>query len=301
MKLRPTCLLVPLVLALLLPLGGASAQPPSNGTRFAITPIHRMDSGLDSGGEAGYSGLLLSLGRSWSLDASSSLGFGLSFGYQDWRFDNPVGFGGVAPWDQVARLGLSVPFTYVTAGGWALSVSPTIEYAGESGAGLSDSLGYGALASMAKSMGPDLTLGVGFGVYERIEDTSVFPVLIVSWRINERLRLSNPVAAGPSGPAGLELSYALGSGWEVGVGGAYRSNRYRLDEEGPFPNGVGAYRNVPVLMRIGRRFSDALSLNLYAGVSLASELRVEDAQGRGLFKEGLEPAGTFGLSLAGRF
>ena len=58
---------------------------------------------------------------------------------------------------------------------------------------------------------------------------------------------------------------------------------------------------LPVLMRIGRRFSDALSLNLYAGVSLESELRVEDAQGRGLFKEDLEPAGAFGLSLTGRF
>jgi hypothetical protein len=294
-------LFAPLVLALLIPLGGASAQPPSSGTRFAITPIHRMDSGLDSGGEAGYSGLLLSLGRSWSLDASSSLGLGLNFGYQDWRFDNPVGFGGVAPWDQVARLGLSVPFTHATAGGWALSISPTIEYAGESGADLSDALEYGALITAVKSMGPDLTLGLGFGAYQRIEDTSVFPVLIVSWRINERLRLSNPVAAGPSGPAGLELSYALGSGWELGIGGAYRSNRYRLDEEGPFPNGVGAYRNVPVLMRIGRRFSDALSLNLYAGVSLESELRVEDAKGRGLFKEDLDPAGTFGLSLDGRF
>jgi hypothetical protein len=294
-------LLVALVSALLIPLGGASAQPPSNGTRFAITPIHQMDSGLDSGGEAGYSGLLLSLGRNWSLGARSSLGFGLNFGYQDWSFESPVGLGGVAPWDQVTRLGLSVPFTYATAGGWALSIAPTIEYVGESGAQLSDALEYGALLSAVKSMGPDLTLGLGFGVYDRIEETSVFPVLIVSWRITERLRLSNPAAAGPSGPAGLELSYALGSGWEVGVGGAYRSNRYRLDEEGPFPSGVGAYRSVPVLMRIGRRFSDALSLNLYAGVSLESELRVEDAQGRGLFKEDLEPAGAFGLSLTGRF
>lgn len=301
MMFRLPCLLVPLVLALLIPIDGASAQPPPNGTRFAITPIHRMDSGLDSGGEAGYSGLLLSVGRNWSLGASSSLGFGLDLGYQDWRFESPVGFGGVAPWDQLTRLGLSVPFTYATPGGWALSISPTIEYVGESGARFSEALEYGALLSAVKSMGPDLTLGLGFGVYDRIEETSVFPVLIVRWRITERLRLSNPAAAGPSGPAGLELSYALGSGWEVGVGGAYRSNRYRLDEEGPFPNGVGAYRNVPVLMRIGRRFSDALSLNLYAGVSLESELRVEDAKGRGLFKEDLEPAGAFGLSLTGRF
>lgn len=55
MKLRPTRLLAPLVLALLIPLGGAFAQPPSNGTRFAITPIHRMDSGLEPAGTFGLS------------------------------------------------------------------------------------------------------------------------------------------------------------------------------------------------------------------------------------------------------
>jgi hypothetical protein len=277
------------------------AQPPAAGSRFAITPIYRMDSDLDSGGEARYGGLFMSLGRSWSLDARSSLGFGLDFGHLDWRFDNPGGFGGVAPWDQVNRFGLSAPFTYGSAGGWTLGISPTVEYSGESGAELSDALEYGALVSMVKPIRDGLTLGLGFGVYERIEETSVFPVLIVNWRINERLRLSNPVPAGPSGPAGLELSYALGSGWELGFGGAYRSNRYRLDQDGPFPNGVGEYRRVPVLARIGRRFSDALSLNLYAGVSLSSELRVEDSNGRGLYKEDLDPAATFGLSLAGRF
>ena len=278
-----------------------SAQPPSASYRYAITPIYRMDSDLDSGGEAGYGGLLMSLGRSWSLDDRSTLGFGLDFGHQDWRFDNPGSFGGVAPWDQVDRFGLSVPFTYGTGGGWTLGISPTVEYSGESGAQFSDALEYGALLSLVKPIRDDLTLGFGFGVYGRIEETSVFPVLIVNWRITERLRLSNPAAAGPSGPAGLELSYSLGSGWEAGIGGAYRSNRFRLDRDGPFPDGVGEYRRIPVLARVGRRFSDALSLNLYAGVSVNSELRVEDANGRGLYQEDLDPAATFGLSLAGRF
>ena len=278
-----------------------SAQQPDSSYRFAVTPIYRMDSDLESGGEARYGGLLMSLGRSWSLDARSTLGFGLNFNQFDWRFDNPMGFGGVAPWDQVNHLGLSVPFTYRTGGGWTLGVSPTVEYAGETGAELSDALEYGALLSMVKPIRDDLTLGFGFGVYDRIEETSLFPVLIVNWRINERLRLSNPASAGPTGPAGLELSYALGSGWELGIAGAYRSNRFRLDQDGPFPSGVGEYRRVPVLARIGRRFSDALSLNLYAGVSLNSELRVENANGRGLYKEDLDPAATFGVSLAGRF
>ncbi|MGE5154497.1 MAG: DUF6268 family outer membrane beta-barrel protein [Bdellovibrio bacteriovorus] len=279
----------------------ASAQPATADYRYTITPIYQMDGDLESGGEARYGGLLLALGRSWSLDNRSTLGFGLDFGHLDWRFDNPTGFGGVAPWDQVDRLGLSVPFTYATGGGWSLGVTPTVEYSGEAGARFSDSLEYGALLSMVKPLREGLTLGLGFGVYQRIEETSVFPILIVNWRINDRLRLSNPAPAGPNGPAGLELSYALGSGWELGIGGAYRSNRYRLDQDGPFPGGVGEYRRVPILARLGHRFSDALSLSLYAGVSVGSQLRVEDADGRGLYTEDLDPSATFGLSLAGRF
>lgn len=279
----------------------APAQQPTASSRYSITPLYQVDGDLDSGGQAGYGGLLMSFGRSWSLAAGSTLGFGLIYGHEDWRFDNPGGFEGVAPWDQLNRVGLSVPFTHGSVGGWTLGVSPTLEYAGESGAELSDALEYGALVSMVKAIRDGLSLGFGLGVYERIEETSLFPVLIVNWRINERLRLSNPVPAGPSGPAGLELSYGLGSGWELGVGGAYRSNRYRLDQDGPFPDGVGEYRRVPVLARIGRRFSEALSLDLYAGVSLNSELRVEDANGRGRYKEDLDPAATFGLSFSGRF
>jgi hypothetical protein len=260
-----------------------------------------VDSGLKSGGEAGYGGLLLSLGRSWSFDTRTRLGFGLDFGYLDWRFDVPAGFGGAAPWGQVTRLGLSIPFTYRSDGGWVLGIAPTVEYSGESGAPFSDSLEFGALLSLVKPIRGDLTLGFGLGVYDRIEETSLFPVLIVDWRITERLRVANPVAAGPSGPAGLELSYALDSGWELGFGGAYRSNRFRLDEGGPVAEGVGEYRSVPLLARIGRRFSDGLSLNLYAGVTVGSELRVEDASGRGLYSEDLDPAAIFGLSLGGRF
>ncbi len=250
----------------------ADAQQPATSYRYSITPLYQVDGDLDSGGQAGYGGLLMSLGRSWSLAAGSTLGFGLSYGHQDWRFDNPGAFRGIAPWGTLNRFGLSVPFTYGTGGGWTLGFSPSVEYAGEAGARFSDALDYGALVSVVKPFRDDLTLGFGVGVYERIEETSVFPVLIVNWRITDRLSLSNPAAAGPSGPAGLELAYTLGSGWEAGIGGAYRSNRFRLDQDGPVPGGIGEYRHIPVLARIGRRLSDTLSLNLYAGVSLNSEV-----------------------------
>jgi hypothetical protein len=245
--------------------------------------------------------VLTSLARTWALDARSTLRLGLSVDYEDWRFNDIAAFGGAQPWGSLYRVGLSVPYSYITAGGWRLTFSPTLEYAGESGAELSDALEYGALVSAARRLSPDLTLGLGVGVYERIEQTRAFPFLIVDWRITERLRLTNPLPAGPAGPAGLELSYALDSGWEIGLAAAFRSFRFRLDENGPVPNGIGENSYLPVVARIGRRISEALTLNLYAGAALAGDLRVEDRDGNGLYDEDRDPAGLVGLSLVGRF
>ena len=280
---------------------GAWGQPPSASGSFSATPVYQFDGALDSGGDVGYTAVFTSLARAWALDTHSMLRLGLSFDYEDWRFNDVPAFGGTQPWDEIYRLGISLPYSYTTETGWRLTFSPTLEYAGESGAELSDALEYGALVSGARRFAGNLTLGLGVGVYERIDRTSAFPFLIVDWRITDRLRLTNPLPAGPAGPAGLELSYTLGSDWEFGIAAAFRSFRFRLDDQGPVPSGIGENSYVPLVARIGRQFSEELSLNFYAGAALAGNLRVEDRNGHGLYDQDRDPAGLIGLSLQGRF
>ncbi|KAA6186340.1 hypothetical protein F2Q65_05975 [Thiohalocapsa marina] len=277
----------------------------ASGTSYAVVPVHEASADLDSGGDAGYTGVLTSIGHRWALDERSSLGLRLRFDYRDWDF-NGLGafggpFGGRKPWGEVYRYGVAVPYSLSTQGGWLLSLTPSIESAGESGARFSDSLEYGASLAVARSMRPDLTLGLGVGIYERIEETSAFPFIMVDWRITDRLRLSNPAATSPSGPAGLQISYALDSGFELALGAAYRSDRFRLDRNGTFAAGVGEHRSIPVLASIGRRFSPGLGLRLYAGAALNGELRVEDEGGRRLYSEDQDPAALVGLEIGGRF
>jgi hypothetical protein len=282
-------------------IGAVSMAQSPPGVSFSIAPVVQFDSDLDSGGDAAYAAILTSLGTSWRIDERSSLGVRLRLDYEDWHFDKPLGFGGEQPWDRLYRAGISVPYGFTTEGGWRLGLTPTIESSGESGANFSDTLEYGATASVSRAVRPDLTLGVGVGVFEKIEETSAFPFLIIDWRINDRLRLTNPFPAGPAGPAGLELSYALDSGWTAGVGAAYRSFRFRLDSDGPFPDGVGEHRFIPVFVQLGRDLTENLSFKLYAGAATETTLRVEDEKGRRLYEEDQDPAAMLGVSVIGRF
>jgi hypothetical protein len=249
----------------------------------------------------GYAAVFTAFRGNWTLDSHSSLGVGLRFDAEDWRFNDIGTLGGVQPWDRLYRVGLSIPYSYTTDGGWRWTFSPTVEYSGESGASVSDSVEYGALVSAARRFHTGLTLGLGVGVYDRIEETRAFPFLIVDWRISDRLRLTNPLITGPAGPAGLEISYTLGSGWEAGIAAAYRSFRFRLDENGAIPNGIGENQNVPLVGRIGRKISDTLSFNFFVGATLAGNLRAEDQNGNRLYDVDRDPAALIGLSLAARF
>jgi hypothetical protein len=278
----------------------AHAQQPSSFT-YSVTPVYRSSGDLGGGGEADYQGLAASFTNTWPLDQPSSVALRLGVAYEDWSFDGLGGFGGVTPWDDVMRVGLSVSYTHVAANGWIWNVRPTVEYTGESGASVSDSLEYGTSLSVAQRLRPDLVLGLGLGVYERIEDSRVFPFVFIDWRITERTRMSNPSATGPAGPAGIELSHALDSGWTLGAGGAYQSRRHRLDDGGPFDGGVGAHRFIPVYVRLGRSFSESVGMSLYVGAETDSQLRVYDANGRRLHEERLESGFMAGLAITGRF
>jgi hypothetical protein len=137
-------------------------------------------------------------------------------------------------------------------------------------------------------------------VYYRLEEVSAFPYLVVDWRISERFRLANPLRAGPTGPAGLELACAVSDGWDLGFGGAYRSVRFRLDDEGVAPGGVGEGRAIPAWLRLSHRMGP-FALDAYAGAVLGGKLSVENEQGGGVGSADYDPAPFVALRIQARF
>jgi hypothetical protein len=171
-----------------------------------------------------------------------------------------------------------------------LGVVPAVDWFGENGADSGDALTAGATVSGSRQFAQGNRLGLGVGVFGGLEKTIAFPFLIVDWR------LTNPLASGPTGPAGLEIDYRFDGGWSAGIGAAWRVLRFRLSETGPTPNGIGQESGVPLFLRVTQRFGSQMGLHLYGGVIVNGELRVENSHGDLRRKDNFDPAPLFGAT-----
>ncbi|HRD34555.1 MAG TPA: hypothetical protein PLR02_09895 [Rhodocyclaceae bacterium] len=283
---------------MLVPLAGNADD--SRESFASVTPVWQGNTDFDNGGDFEATGLVVRLGTQTRFGEGHRGGISLQYDGIDYDFSRRTPFGG-APWGNVQRIGLNLPFAFRGENDWTYGVAPSVEWARENGADWSDSLVYGAMFSATRSFAPDKRLGLGLGAYSHIEENRLVPLVIVDWSLNERWRLVNPLPAGPAGPAGLELDYRFDNGWNVGLGAAYRSIRFRLSDHGPVRNGVGEESGVPVFLRASTRFGASSSFFVYAGAVLSGELRVENSNGTKLSDESFETAPLFGATFSTRF
>lgn len=281
---------------------GGAVQAQGNWRPFAsITPLYVGDSGIDGGGEYSMFGAIVRAGVQTGFGGTNLAGLTVNYDYLDYSFSDPAAFGGVAPWNVVRRYGVAAPLVFGVADRWALGFIPSVDWFRENGADEGEALTWGGVVSASRFFDGGNLLGLGVGVFQRLEKTSVFPLLLINWKLTDRWRLTNPLSAGPTGPAGLEIDYRLDGGWNIGLGAAWRTTRFRLSEAGPVPNGIGEESGLPVFLRATRNFGTGISMNLYAGVVTAGQLRIEDPDGNGLREVDVDPAPLFGVTFSARF
>jgi hypothetical protein len=268
---------------------------------FAVAPIYRFPADVDGGGSLSVFSLYFS--ADVMKQVNQKLGVGLTFIYEfdDYDFSGLTGFFVPRPWKEVQRLGFSVPIFYSIDDKWQVIVIPSAQFSGELGARFGDALTYGGAGAVSYAFGPKVVLGIGIAAYYNLKEVRVFPFPVIKLKLNDRFRFANPFRTGPAGPAGLELSYQLSPRWEVGIGGAYRSYRFRLDYTGPIPNGIGEYNSIPVFVRLAYRPFPALKIDLYGGASFLNKLYVDDRDGDELYRTKHDVAPLVGLSVSGRF
>jgi hypothetical protein len=278
----------------------AQAQAPAARSFVSVSPVFE-EADLDSGGDFRVGGAILRAGTSTGFGEGHRIGLTLNYDYFDYSFDDPVAFGDVAPWNVLQRYGFAVPLSFALQDGWSVGISPQMDWFRENGAKTSDALVWGATATAVKRFDGGNLLGLGLAAFSGIEENKFFPFPIVNWQFSPRWRLINPLAAGPTGPAGLELDYLADGGWTIGVGAAWRSTRYRLSQSGPVADGVGEISGAPVFLRVSREFEGAYTLNLYAGFIAGGQIRIEDSNGRKLVEEDFDLSPIVGANVTLRF
>lgn len=276
----------------------ASAQPgegppagkPAGSASLSAGYLHGFEAAVSGGGDVRISRAFVNAEATRATGSKNAFGLGLAYDREEYTFSGPSGLAALPPWGTVHRVGFSPSMVRTISPGWRILVAPSVGYAGEEGADPGDALVYGAVVSATKTVGPDLSLGLGAGAFWQIERWRAFPFLSVRWRISDRWRLSNPLRVGPAGPAGLELSYFLDGNWEAAAGGAYRTARFRLDEDGAVSGGIGEIRGIPLFVRLSRTWRHCWRADLYAGVVLGGKLALENSQGDRIGSASYDPA-----------
>jgi len=257
---------------------------------------------LDSGGDVSVDLVSGSAGVNYAPDWRWSAGVNLGAADYDFDFSGAGQLASLKPWSNVGITTVSAPLRYAFDRKWGLFVQPSYQRAGTRNADDGDSAQWGAVAAVSYASAPRQLIGLGASVFNGLEKTRVYPILLIDWQLNDKLRLANPLTAGPTGPAGLEIVYALGGNWELAAGGAYRSLRFRLDRDLAIaPNGIGEYTGVIGFGRLSYRFSPKASLDLHAGGVFRTKVTLANTSGNTVVSEDAKTAPIAALSFGARF
>jgi hypothetical protein len=136
---------------------------------------------------------------------------------------------------------------------WGVFGGGVFMFAPETGADWGDSFTGGGLVGVDYRAGKTLFVSLGVAMISQIEDDArVTPSVGLHWLPSERwaVRIGAVPASGGAAVAG-EVAYRVSKPVEIGLGLLYNERRFRLDDSGPAPDGVGEDNNLPLRLRLG--------------------------------------------------
>ncbi len=287
------------------PAGSAEEAEESTGLRFRLNTgfSHQFDSDIDDGGEFDVTrfgvggGVAIDLGERLSLDNI------LSYEFDSYDFSGSSGFGGLDPWDDVHTVRYRPQLTYDVDESWSVFGGPILSFSAEDGADFGNSFTGGAFVGASHRWSETFSASAALVVISQIDDDAiVFPFILLNWKISDDWVLrTGPADLGSSGGGGIELVWSFDDDWQLAFGAQYQSRRFRLDDRGVAPEGVGEVTSVPIYAKLIWSAGSNVSANLFAGVVVGGELRLENDDGNKLSEEDFDPAGVIGARVSIRF
>jgi len=254
---------------------------------------YRSKADIDSGGEFDELAFSVRGGPSFALGNDIRLNAIASYRYSHYDFS---GFG-IDPWENIHTFRLTPLFVYKMDDAWSFWGGPTVAFSAEEGADWSKAFTGGAFAGVNYHYSDVLSFGGGLGITSQIEDhPAILPILLANWKFADQWTARvgfSEVAA--SGGIGAEVSYDLNEQWKLGAGIQFQRKRFRLDESGPIPDGVGQDKSVPIYVKAAWELSPSATLEFLVGINAGGQVLAEDNDGQRLAKEDYDPSALIGF------
>jgi hypothetical protein len=259
--------------------------------------VYQFDADLDEGGSYDVARFSIQAGHGYAWDPRTTVSLALGYNYDGYSFSRGSGIAATAPWENVHSFSLGVPVRKGINDDWSAFFIPSIRSTGESGSSFEDTITGGVLAGVAYRFGERLTIGPGIGVFSQLEDSAtIIPILIIDWKITDKLSLETGRGLGATLGPGLTLNYQADRQWSFAIGGRYEKLRFRLDDNGAVAGGIGEDRSFPLFVSSTYSYSPKIQISLVGGFEFGTELAVEDSDGRRITKESADPGGFLGFT-----
>lgn len=257
------------------------------------------ESALSNGGDFAINRGVLRGGAFYRWASGTSAGLQLSLGRSDYRFRNTA----AKPWDDITDLQVSAPIRFRTGERGLVFLAPSLRYSHESGKDMQSGRTYGILAGIAWRVSPNLTIGPGLGVFTQIEDDDldIFPALLIDWQFADRWALSTGGGLGATRGPGLSLTYDISDSFNISLSARSERVRFRLNNSGLAPNGVGQDRSTPVVLTANYEPNPAVSLTGFVGAEFNGSLKLENATGTVISHQSYDTAPIAGFAFRLRF
>lgn len=273
--------------------------------RVAGGASYQFETDIDDGGE--FDLFRAGVGVSAAYDWTPDLRFNAAVGYEydSYDFSGSRGFGGLDPWDDVDSLRVRVGLRYRIDEQWAVVGGPVLSFSAEDGASFSNSATAGGIVGASYRASDTFTIGFGVGVFGQIDDdTKVLPFVTFNWQAADNFAVRSSqfeLGANAKGGGGLEAAWDLSDTWEIAVGAQYQTRRFRLDDDGIAPDGVGETTAVPIYVGSTWKCTPALTVSAFAGVVVGGNLRLENDGGHKITDEDYDPAPIVGARVSFTF
>lgn len=264
-------------------------------TNFTIEGggLHQFSADIDNGGDFSAERFFVQADINHAFSKQFFSGLSIGAGQDNYDFSGTTSIGGLDPWSRVRNLRISAPLRYQPGGSWSYLLIPSLRYAYESDASISDSQTWGLLAGASYRVNESLSIGPGIGVFSQLEDdTSIFPFLMIKWQITPNLSLDTGRGFAATQGPGVQLNWRASEKWNLSTGGRYEKARFRLNNKG-----IGEDRSVPLFVAAEYQINSKAAVSGLLGADVGGNLRLEDKRGNRITRSDYDTAPILALVL----